>query len=782
MFCRKCGVSIPDDSCFCPKCGTRVATQKEELKSFPKTQTPKCIESCNNGDRKPLRDIVLLIGGLVAAWIGYAMWIGSTISVYFGTKSTDYYAMFRQDAPTIAQWMVGICGSLVNIVGAICIYMATCPLSQRFSVWRRQNKVIGTILAIVICLVVFVAFALKTSATGGFGIWDYLIMAAIFGGMWHGGRQSNTQHREDSVSSGSFNNGDARTEERKVDVASLKVGALTNPKDQLKNSMAELEKNDFSRAERVVHVERVGSRIDLGGRNVNKGGATNKTLWVVGAVIAVAVIAALCWGVPAYNKSKSTTKFLKYVDAKWYDNIAQMIDKIDVSDARVQFALGELYFKGNGVAKNEETAIRWYRKAAEQGNRYAQRAIERINMERELEAEAERKAQEEARRKAEIAERLKTEAERKTKATQQFLDLCRERKCDDAAKLIKLIDCDNAEVQVNLGIMYANGNGVAKDDGEAVKWYRKAAEQRNANAQHNLAMCYHSGNGITRSDKKAAEWLHKAAEQGHADAQCTLGRLYAFGVGVDYDADEAVRWFRKAAKQGNARAQNSLGACYDSGMGVVKDGTEALKWYRRAAEQGYADAQCNIGECYEKGIGVPRDVDEAVMWYRRAASRGCDRAQCNLGDCYLTGIGVAKDAMEAVKYYRKAAEGGNTAAQNNLGLCYENGDGVVKDETEAVKWYRKAANICDASAQCNLGRCYYLGKGVKKDYVEAVKWFRAAAELQKNAAAQFCLGVCYEFGDGVAKDNAEAVKWYRKSAEQGNKKAQEKLREKGLTW
>ena len=31
--------------------------------------------------------------------------------------------------------------------------------------------------------------------------------------------------------------------------------------------------------------------------------------------------------------------------------------------------------------------------------------------------------------------------------------------------------------QVNLGVMYDNGEGVLQDDKEAVKWYRKAAEQ-----------------------------------------------------------------------------------------------------------------------------------------------------------------------------------------------------------------------------------------------------------------------------------------------------------------
>ncbi len=35
----------------------------------------------------------------------------------------------------------------------------------------------------------------------------------------------------------------------------------------------------------------------------------------------------------------------------------------------------------------------------------------------------------------------------------------------------------DAQAQLNLGVCYWNGNGVAKDYAEAVKWFRKAAEQ-----------------------------------------------------------------------------------------------------------------------------------------------------------------------------------------------------------------------------------------------------------------------------------------------------------------
>ena len=53
----------------------------------------------------------------------------------------------------------------------------------------------------------------------------------------------------------------------------------------------------------------------------------------------------------------------------------------------------------------------------------------------------------------------------------------------------------NASAQYRLGIMYANGQGVAQDAIEAVMWYRLAAEQGDSRAQHNLGVMYDKGHG-----------------------------------------------------------------------------------------------------------------------------------------------------------------------------------------------------------------------------------------------------------------------------------------------
>jgi len=53
-----------------------------------------------------------------------------------------------------------------------------------------------------------------------------------------------------------------------------------------------------------------------------------------------------------------------------------------------------------------------------------------------------------------------------------------------------LAEQGDARGQNGLGNMYVTGQGVAKDDVEAVRWYRMAAKQGHAQAQHSLGVMY----------------------------------------------------------------------------------------------------------------------------------------------------------------------------------------------------------------------------------------------------------------------------------------------------
>ena len=261
------------------------------------------------------------------------------------------------------------------------------------------------------------------------------------------------------------------------------------------------------------------------------------------------------------------------------------------------------------------------------------------------------------------------------------------------------------------------------------------AETGNADAQYTLGYCYFLGRGVANDDVEAAKWFRKAAVQGFAQAQCVLGLNYRYGQGgIAKDYVEEAKWYKKAAEQNFALAENELARCYFFGEGVTMDKVEAVKWYRKAAEQNNTSAQYSLGRIYRTGNGVKKNLVEAVKWYRKAADQNDASAQHDLGMAYYLGEGVEKDMTEAVKWCRRAADQNDAYAQCLLGACYGDGDGVEKNAAESVKWYRRAAEQNQATAQYNLANCYARGIGVPIDYVEAYKWFNlATAQGERNA-------------------------------------------------
>jgi len=128
----------------------------------------------------------------------------------------------------------------------------------------------------------------------------------------------------------------------------------------------------------------------------------------------------------------------------------------------------------------------------------------------------------------------------------------------DFQKMFALAEQGVPEAQGALAVMYLNGEGVQRNDAEAIKWLTKAADQGVAEAQFLLGYMYDEGKGVIENDAEAMKWLRKAADQGVAEAYNSIGALYASGKGIPQNDAEAIEWFRKAAELGNASAQNNL--------------------------------------------------------------------------------------------------------------------------------------------------------------------------------------------------------------------------------
>ena len=115
-----------------------------------------------------------------------------------------------------------------------------------------------------------------------------------------------------------------------------------------------------------------------------------------------------------------------------------------------------------------------------------------------------------------------------------------------------------APAQCNLGWHYST----AKNYSEAIKWYRKAAEQGDDTAQNNLGLCYMMGHGVNQNHSEAIKWLLKSSAHGNKEAKDNLLKMSNEAL-FEYAHDKAEKeekymLYKIAADRGYAPAQRVL--------------------------------------------------------------------------------------------------------------------------------------------------------------------------------------------------------------------------------
>jgi TPR repeat protein len=129
-----------------------------------------------------------------------------------------------------------------------------------------------------------------------------------------------------------------------------------------------------------------------------------------------------------------------------------------------------------------------------------------------------------------------------------------------------------------------------------------------------------------KNEAEAVKWFRRAAEQGHREAQFVLAYACEEGIGISTDAKLAVEWYRKAAEQGHRSAQRTIGVYHLHGDLLPKDAKEAAHWLQLAADQEEPAALYNLSACYRNGLGVPPDYNKACALLKRAADAGHEQA------------------------------------------------------------------------------------------------------------------------------------------------------------
>jgi hypothetical protein len=151
-----------------------------------------------------------------------------------------------------------------------------------------------------------------------------------------------------------------------------------------------------------------------------------------------------------------------------------------------------------------------------------------------------------------------------------------------------------------LGRMYAEGDGVKRDDLRAFEYFRKFADSHAddspaiprsrfvADAFVSLGAYYLTGipnsEVIANPELARRMFYHAASYFGDPEAQYRLAMLYIDGTGVSRDAKRAVPWLVLAANKGHYKSQAVLGRILFRGEHGVRQPASGLMWLTIACD------------------------------------------------------------------------------------------------------------------------------------------------------------------------------------------------------
>jgi len=290
--------------------------------------------------------------------------------------------------------------------------------------------------------------------------------------------------------------------------------------------------------------------------------------------------------------------------------ISRLGAQADAGDAAAQSALGRAYQDGNGLPKNPAMALQWYRKAAEQGNATAENDLGIMY------------------------------------STGEGVSRDKEEAVKWFAKGAKH---GNSQAMFNLGAWYYNDDGVGENEVTAYVWFllgqdagnptADAAAKRSAatlsgetaDAYQRISGMYEKGDELPKDDAQALRWLKKAADRGPG-AKVVLAMRYLNGPEAAQHYSEALELCKAAAAEAaaarfvNSPAVNCIAGIYRRGLGVNKSPSEAIKWYQKAAPHN-AEAAHELAGMYATGEGTKVDRPEAFMMFFQAALFGVKDAR-----------------------------------------------------------------------------------------------------------------------------------------------------------
>jgi len=227
----------------------------------------------------------------------------------------------------------------------------------------------------------------------------------------------------------------------------------------------------------------------------------------------------------------------------------------------------------------------------------------------------------------------------------------------------------NVSSQAILAHIFLTGErGAPRSANNALEWAQKAAEQGNGQGSMVLYYIYNASDGVPpqlKNEHEAIKWLKVAADRNINRANVILGTLYLSGSDqVSADKAKAFSCYSKAARSGDLDATYFMGECYANSWGVAPDPQMAIRYLSLAADAKsnffYKPvAQRKLAEAYKYGYGVPKNTQKAFEYFSRSAFLGDIASQFAIAYAYESGEGVVQNTSAALVWlYVCRANGG----------------------------------------------------------------------------------------------------------------------------
>jgi len=267
--------------------------------------------------------------------------------------------------------------------------------------------------------------------------------------------------------------------------------------------------------------------------------STMRLPWGAAFIILLAAAAAL---VPASPRGEYVGGLVALSQGGMAISLQELRRLARRGDRKAQFALGQAYNTGSGVAMDHTKAVSWYRKSANQGYPPAQTVLGLMyywgpaSGQRVL-----------AKNYAEAVKWFRLAAEQGFPAAQYWL-----------------------------GVAYTIGNGLPQDYEKAAQWYRRAAKQGYTRAQTALGVAHSQGKGVRQDYIEAYKWYTLAVRKGNrvaADDRDSLGARM-----TKDQIDQAVRLAQEFKSQRQRFDTAAGGQASSLSMAAVRD----IQWRLRA--------------------------------------------------------------------------------------------------------------------------------------------------------------------------------------------------------